>query len=158
MPSHIEIQAAFEKGESAIVKLFDAVGKQVEGLANQLEKQNEVIKELQARLSKDSHNSSKPPSSDGLGKKTPQKRTESLRKNGQKPNGGQPGHKGHTLKATDSPDQTVRHQVEHCEHCEASLKEVEVCASEERQVFDIPAIRIEVTAHQAEIMLPRMWP
>jgi len=65
MPTNDEIHAAYSKGEAAIVDLFEAVGKQVEGLATQLEKQNEAIKELQARLSKDSHNSSKPPSSDG---------------------------------------------------------------------------------------------
>jgi transposase len=40
---------------------------------------------LQARLSKNSRNSGKPPSSDGYGKKN---KTESLRKSGQKPNGG----------------------------------------------------------------------
>ncbi len=153
MPTDNEIKAAFEKGESAIVKLFETVGKQVEGLANQLEKQNEIIKELQARLSKDSHNSSKPPSSDGLGKKPPQKRTESLREKGQKPNGGQPGHKGHTLIASDTPDKTTIHEVEQCEHCHIPLKEVEAVASEERQVFDIPAIRIEITAHHAEIKI-----
>jgi len=151
MPPHNEIKAAFEKGESAIVKLFDAVGKQVEGLANQLEKQNDIIKELQARLSKDSHNSSKPPSSDGLGKKP--LRTESLRKKGQKPNGGQPGHKGHTLIATETPDKTTIHEVEQCEHCRVPLKNVEVSGFEKRQVFDIPAIRIEVTAHHAEIKI-----
>jgi len=64
------------------------VGKQLEELAGQLEKQAAAIKELQARLAKNSRNSSKPPSSDGYGKP---KRTESLGKPGQKPNGGQPG-------------------------------------------------------------------
>lgn len=145
MPTHDEIHAAFEKGEAAIVVWFDEIGKQVEELASQLEKQHEVIKELQARLSKDSNNSSKPPFRSGYGKKP--RRTESLRQKGQKPNGGQPGHQGHTLKATSHPDITVLHEVEQCEHCEASLKEVEASSSEERQVFDIPAIRIEVTAH-----------
>jgi len=152
MPTHDEIHAAFSKGEPAIVDLFEAVGKQVQGLASQLEKQNEAIKELQARLSKDSHNSSKPPSSDGYGKKTPQKRTESLREKGQKPNGGQPGHKGHTLIVSKNPDQTAVHEVEQCEHCQVLLKE-EASSYEERQVFDIPAIHIEVTAHRAEIKI-----
>ncbi len=153
MPTCDEIHAAFSEGEEAIVDLFEAVGKQVECLASQLEKQNEAIKELQARLSKDSHNSSKPPSSDGYGKKPPQKRTESLREKGQKSNGGQLGHKGHTLTASELPDQTVVHEVEQCEHCHVPLKEVDVKAIEERQVFDIPAIHIEVTAHCAEIKI-----
>jgi transposase len=153
MPTSDEIHIAFSKGEPAIVDLFEAVGKQVEGLANQLEKQNQAIQELQARLSKDSHNSSKPPSSDGYGKKPPQKRTESLREKGQKLNGGQPGHKGHTLIASETPDQTAVHEVKQCEHCQVPLKAVEASAYEERQVFDIPAIHIEVTAHRAEIKI-----
>ncbi|MCP4459233.1 MAG: hypothetical protein GY816_14610, partial [Cytophagales bacterium] len=129
MPTHNEIHTAFCKGEAAIVDLFETVGKQVEGLARQLDKQNEAIKELQARLSKDSHNSSKPPSSDGYGKKT--RRTESLRQKGQKPNGGQPGHKGYTLVASDAPDQIAIHKVEQCEHCHIPLKEVDASAYEE---------------------------
>ncbi len=38
-----------------------------------------------------------------------------------------------------------------CVQCGASLAAVEVTTHEERQVFDIPAIRIEVTAHRAEV-------
>ena len=77
MPEYEEIHAAFEKGEAAVVELFKDVGKQIEELAAQFEKQSEALKELQARLKKNSRNSGKPPSSDGYGKA---KRTESLRK------------------------------------------------------------------------------
>lgn len=147
MPSHNERNKAFVQGESAIVDLFDLVGVQMFDLAVQLEKQGEVIKELQTRLSKDSSNSSKPPSTDGYAKKP--LRPESLREKGQKPNGGQPGHEGHTLKASDTPNQITLHEIEECEHCHADLKRVNAEDYEERQVFDIPAIRIEVTAHRA---------
>jgi transposase len=96
MPSEHEIHQAFMRGETAIVQLFATLGQQVFDLAEQFEKQTEALKELTARLSKNSHNSSKPPSSDGYGKI---KRTESLRPIGQRPNGGQKGHEGHKLTA-----------------------------------------------------------
>jgi hypothetical protein len=76
------------------------VGRQLEELAGQLEKQAALLKDLQARLDKHSRNSSKPPSSDGYSKP---KRTASLRKPGQKPNGGQVGHDGHTLRPSEDP-------------------------------------------------------
>lgn len=43
MPSHNEIHAAFIQGESAIVDLFELVGKDMRDLAVQLEKHNEII-------------------------------------------------------------------------------------------------------------------
>jgi transposase len=150
MPTREEIHLAFEQGEEAMVELFMDVGRQLEELAGQLEKQAVTLKELQARLEKNSRNSSKPPSSDGYSKP---KRTESLRKPGQKPNGGQPGHEGWTLKRSEHPDQTEIHSVETCQQCGSSLGRVEAMAHEERQVFDLPAIRIEVTAHRAEIKI-----
>jgi hypothetical protein len=60
MPEYEEIHAAFEKGEAAVVGLFNDVGKHIEELAAQLEKQGGALKELQARLNKNSRNSSKP--------------------------------------------------------------------------------------------------
>lgn len=150
MPTREEIHAAFEKGEEAVVELFIGVGLQLEEVAGQLEKQAAALQDLQARLEKNSRNSSQPPSSDGYSKP---KRTESLRKPGQKPNGGQPGHEGHTLKPLGNPEHTEIHPVEECGQCGTALNEVEATAHEERQVFDIPAIRIEVTAHRAEIKI-----
>lgn len=149
-PSDEEIHRAFEQGEVAIRSLVHEMGRQMEELARQLAKQGEALQALQARLSKDSRTSSKPPSSDGLGKV---KRTESLRKSGDKPNGGQPGHEGHTLMASDHPDQIETHRAETCTHCQASLSGIEASGYEERQVFDIPVIRIEVTAHRGEVKI-----
>lgn len=148
MPTDEDIHTAFEQGEAAVMALFHDVAAQVTKLAQQLAKQGAILHELQARLAKSSRNSSKPPSSDGYGKV---KRTESLRKAGEKPNGGQPGHDGQTLLASERPDRVETHAVPSCAHCQVSLAASEAVGYEERQVFDIPAIRIEVTAHRAEI-------
>jgi len=148
MPTNEDIHTAFKQGEAAVMALFHEVATQVAELAQQLAKQGEVLHELQGRLAKTSHNSSKPPSSDGYGKG---KRTTSLRKSGDKPNGGQPGHDGQTLMASEHPDWTLTHEVPSCAHCQVSLQGVEAVGYEERQVFEMPAIRIEVTAHRAEI-------
>ncbi|MCC5792293.1 MAG: hypothetical protein JJT82_06780 [Legionellaceae bacterium] len=64
------------------------------------------IEELEKRLNKNSSNSSKPPSSDGLNK---QPRTTSLREKGKHDSGGQKGHKGETLKQIESPDIVKKH-------------------------------------------------
>jgi transposase len=147
-PTDQDIHTAFEQGEAAVKDLVHALANQIEELAQTLTTQGEALQALQARLAKNSHNSSKPPSSDGYGKV---KRTESLRKPGEKPNGGQPGHDGHTLSASADPDRLETHRVETCAHCQASLVGIEAAGYEERQVFDIPALRIDVTAHRAEI-------
>ena len=150
IPDEKKIRTAFAEGEEAVVNLFGSVSAQVEELAAQLEKQAGILKDLQARLSKNSRNSGKPPSSDGYGKEN---RTESLRESGQKSNGGQPGHEGRTLKRSKKPDHTEMHKPEACENCLTSLEDVASVGEEERQVYDIPAIRIEVTSHRAEIKI-----
>ncbi len=91
LPTRDEIHRAFLEGEEAVVNLLAQVGQQVEGLARQMEVQAAVLNEVQGRLGKTSANRSEPPSSDGYAKP---KRTTSLRQLGQKPLGGQPGHRG----------------------------------------------------------------
>jgi transposase len=101
------------------------------------------VEELEARLSKDSHNSSKPPSSDGLGKKT-----RSLRESSGKNPGGQAGHLGKTLKRVSHADIVVEHPLpQHCP-CGASLDAATAQVHERRQVFDIPVARYQVTEHR----------
>jgi transposase len=148
MPTDEDIHTAFEQGEAAVMAMFHAVATQVAALAQQLAKQGAVLQELQAGLAKSSSNSGKPPSSDGYGKA---KRTISLRKSGDKSTGGQPGHAGQTLMAAEQPERIVTHEVPRCGHCQASLQDIEAVGYEERQVFDLPAIRSEVTAHRAAI-------
>jgi transposase len=74
---------------------------QVAEQAKLIEQLRQRIAELEARLAKDSHNSSKPPSSDPPFRKPPPR---SLRKvSGRKP-GGQQGHQGATRALVDNPD------------------------------------------------------
>jgi transposase len=119
-----------------------------------LEKQVERIPFLEARLAaleaqvaKNSSNSHKPPSSDGPGKPP---RTQSEReKSGKKP-GGQGGHSGSTLKKSLTPDHRVRHSVRQCGHCNLDLSLVGPSSVEERQIFDLPSMKLECTAHEVE--------
>lgn len=151
LPTLEDIHRAYQQGEEAVLALFLQVMESVSALAAQAQTQAEIIRALEARLGKDSRTSSQPPSSDGYGKAPVDgQRTKSLRKAGQKPNGGQPGHVGHTLEQTADPDHIELHTPEICQQCQSSLAGVEVTAEEERQVFDLPPIRIEVTAHRVQ--------
>lgn len=111
----------------------------------------ERVQVLEARLAKDSHNSGKPPSSDGLRRHLP--KTRSLRrKTGKKP-GGQLDHPGKTLHLVAAPDAILEHRPTVCAACQTPLPAVEsgadVVARERRQLQDLPPIRLHVTEHQA---------
>ena len=121
---------------------------EVTALRKLVEQQSLRISELERRLNKNSSNSSKPPSSDGLSKPP---RTNSLRQKGKNKSGGQSGHKGETLKQVQAPDKIERHKLLQCPACLALLASVEPLSLLKRQVFDIPPPKIKVTEHQAEI-------
>ena len=118
-----------------------------------LKQENAALKQevadLRRQLGKNSSNSSKPPSSDGLGKKP--RIPGSLRGVSGKRSGGQPGHQGDTLRPVAEPDKIERHEVTSCEHCQAGLTAAMATGVEKRQVFDMPEPRLEVTEHQAHI-------
>ena len=115
----------------------------------ELQRALERIKTLEGQLSKNSRNSSKPPSSVGLKKPKPK----SLRQKGQRKTGGQQGHMGKTLNQVEVPNIVVTHSAEFCEACLASLIEIAPSGFERRQEFDLPAIQPIVTEHRAKIKL-----
>jgi transposase len=109
------------------------------------------VAELEGRLVKDSHNSSKPPSSDGLGRKRSGQRPASEKKSG-----GQTGHVGSRLAMAEQPDRMVVHGPSECVHCHLLLEGVVSQVIERRQVHDLPVWRVQVTEHQVEeVMCPR---
>lgn len=103
------------------------------------------IAELEAQLAKDSHNSSKPPASDGLRRRHRSTRAPS----GKKP-GGQPGHTGRTLALVETPDVVVTHHPAVCAQCQRALVDVPGVVVERRQVQDLPPLTLEVWEHQVE--------
>lgn len=120
---------------------------QIESLTNTVNKLNERIKELEEQLGKNSGNSSKPPSSDGL-KKKPVNKNQSLRKKTGKKAGGQKGHEGKNLSILNSPN-----KVEKCMHSDCiNCKNHEQCmqkanVKEKRHVVDA-IVKVEVTAYE----------
>jgi len=139
---NFEARTAELEAENAVlreqVRELPLLREQVELLASR-------VQELEARLAKDSHNSSKPPSSDGLARKTKSLR----RRSGKKP-GGQLGHRGETLRLVATPDAVVEHRPALCSGCQTPLpQEATVVARERRQVHELPPIRLVVTEHQA---------
>jgi transposase len=109
-------------------------------------KQDERIKELERRLGLNSENSSKPPSSDGYGKKP---RQTNLREKTDKKAGGQEGHAGNNLPQVENPSRIIDHCPPACAGCGGTLGVEQSTGHKKRQVFDIPKPQpIEVTEHR----------
>lgn len=102
------------------------------------------LEAFEGQVRKDSHNSSKPPSSDGLGKKT-----RSLREASGKAPGGQIGHKGTTLQQVAEATQIVCHRLPtQCVRCSLPLRQAEAQVSARRQIVDVPVTACDVIEHQ----------
>jgi len=124
-------------------ELIKVLWNQVQQLTAQVVAMQVQIADLQGQLSRNSRNSSKPPSSDGLNKSPKPK---SLRKAGQKPSGGQKGHPGSTLRQMGEPDEVIGHAPAQCDCGQGYLNTLTV--AEVRQVFELPPLRMQVTEHQ----------
>lgn len=154
MMTREEALAIYHAGPEAVVRVLlemdvriHDLERQVQDLTVRFEASEQRVRHLEERLAKDSHNSSKPPSSDGLSKPKPK----SLRSSSGRPTGGQPGHPGRTLRMVEKPDRTVSHPVRRCAGCGSLLTEQPPDRVERRQVFDLPEPKLEVTEHQAEV-------
>jgi len=141
LPSEEEIRAAVRQGEDATITLITS-------LLQIIVVQAARIQALENQLAKNSRNSGKPPSSDGLKKTT---KTRSLRRSSGKKSGAQPGHPGHRLEMSSQVDRVERHPVQQCQHCEAALDQVTAIRVEKRQEYELPALRLLVIEHQAEV-------
>ena len=130
-----EFTLIYQQGELATYAFFLDIIQKV----NALEERTQL---LEVRNNKNSSNSSKPPSSDGYKKPTPNLRLKSGKKSG-----GQPGHKGHTLEMREKCDNTEVHSPQECSKCGHNLKETEPIKTDQAQVHDLPPLKFIVTAH-----------
>ena len=136
---HQELQRVIEEKQ----KLIDS-------LKNEVFRKTIEIRKLQAKLDESkgmpeakaapakpqitSENSSLPPSKDPIGFK----RTQSLREKSKRPNGGQPGHKGHTKEQTTLPNTTIACAPMVCPGCGRPLDTSGMHIVGRRQVWDLP--------------------
>ena len=128
-----EIRACYAQGEEAVIALVESLVARI----NALEARIEV---LENQKSKDSKNSSKPPSGDGFAK-----RTKSLRTKSGRPSGGQKDHPGSTLEWREEVDEVFIHPVVECTSCGTSLELVEVLSLRCSQVHELPPIKLVIS-------------
>lgn len=129
---------------ASLTATVDAQSKTLDAQTKLIAQLNQTIQELKERLNKNSKNSSKPPSSDGL-KKT----AKSLRKPSGKKQGGQEGHPGTHLAVIAEPDETIRHMPSACEGCpHYEMCKGTACIAEKRHVIDA-VVTVNITEHQA---------
>ena len=126
-----------------IAPLVAIIEQQAQHIA-QLEAQ---LAQLRAQVNQNSQNSHKPPSSEGYRKKP------ALPKVKTGPRGGQPGHRGKTLKMTEHPDTLDEQRPERCAGCGAPLLGLEAQTVERRQVFDLPEPRLVVHEYRRPVCL-----
>jgi transposase len=137
--SRDEIRAVYAQGEESVIELVTELLQRIETLESRLEA-------VEGQLSKNSKNSSKPPSGDGF-----EKRTKSLRGKSEKRSGGQAEHPGHTLEWSDEVDEIIEHRLEQCAGCGESLVTVPAQSVYARQVHDLPPIELRVMEHRVEV-------
>ena len=141
MSTREELLLLAKHNPEALVDVILALQEQVQSLTAR-------IQMLEQQLRKNSRNSSKPPSSDGLAKPNPK----SLRKRTGKKSGGQKGHPGHTLQSAEHPDQSTVLPVNICS-CHADLSQISPIGYDVRQIFELPEPKLHVLEFKGEIKI-----
>lgn len=143
-------------GIGIVAELIRRIGK-LTGRVDELENRNRELEEQYKNLrNQSSRNSSQPPNKDWQSKpntnkdKPAPKPASRGKKKKKKPSGGQKGHKGQRLKAVKNPDWTQCHRLETTPGG-AQLKDEHIVGWEERQVFELPRVTYEVTAHRRAV-------
>lgn len=136
----------YNKGLSEVIDVIKTLSNQIKEQNSEIESLTSRVKSLEKQINKNSNNSSKPPSSDGLKKKT-----KTLRSKSGKKIGGQEGHDGKTLELSENPDEIIIHTVDKCDICGESLQDVSPERLIIRQVVDIPDIKVKVIEHRADV-------
>lgn len=115
-----------------------------------LEAENKELKNLFLKMQgkggegkKTSRNSNLPPSKDLFRPK----RTKARRKKSGKKAGGQPGHKGHYLEMSSSPDKVKSYYPKRCEQCNRLLDKSSAQLDCSKQEIDIPPVQPIVTQY-----------
>lgn len=133
---------AMAQGPDGVLALFARV------LAPVLDRL-QTLEAREAARAKDSHNSGKPPSSDGSHAGRAPK---SLRGRSGKRPGGQPGHPGTTLALRAGPDHLVTHAPPACAQCGHRFTTGDPPAvlvpGERRQVLEMPPVALVCTEHR----------
>ena len=148
LQQNIQLTQTVERLTAAMAaqqELLEQSEKRIAELTQTIEALNQKIAELTEQRNKNSRNSSKPPSTDGLSKPAPK----SLRKSSGRKVGGQKGHKGTNFCVTSKPDRIVPHMPSSCQGCPhfADCK-ARACVTEVRHEVDM-VIKTEVVTHQA---------
>jgi len=141
VPNREEMRAIYHQGEEAVLEVYKMLVEIIRAMEAR-------VQALEDQIEKDSHNSSKPPSSDGLKKPVKSRK----RHVSGKKVGGQAGHSGHRLEPVEKVDHVEVHKVKRCQRCAEHLELISAEQITKRQVFDLPEeIKLEVTEHQAEV-------
>ncbi|MEL7503809.1 MAG: DUF6444 domain-containing protein, partial [Cyanobacteria bacterium J06554_6] len=137
-------QSDWEATPASVKALVNHLVSVIAQLEGQITPLTERVSHLEEQLSKNSKNSSKPPSSDGFGTSIkPQP------KSGQRRRGGQSGHPGQSrdLYPLERCDAVVEHYPKQCKHCGYELAGEDV-SPYRHQIVELPTIEPIVTEHR----------
>lgn len=154
-PSREELQRQLERQQRELDKLREQIAEQEQQIGEQQKQIADLERQL-ALYQRNSTNSSKPPSSDGL---AGEPRERGRRKKSRRKAGGQPGHRGahRPLVPLERVDAVRPVLPECCRHCGCSLpqqiEQVQTIGTRRRhQVTELPPIQARIIEYQCPLV------